>query len=221
MIRAGVGPEQPVALLVERSWEMLVAMLGIWKAGGAYLPLDPDYPPQRLEFMLADSRPAALVTQAKFADRCANATCLTLRLDADGDQLAGESRANPGGRAAPRQLAYLIYTSGSTGLPKGVAIEHRGLVNLATWYQAEYGVSAADRFSQLGTLAFDASVLEIWFGADRRSQRARGAGRVAFCAAGSSGSGWRRPRLRIASCPRRWRRRRWRSRCRRAWHSAC
>ncbi|CAN2534212.1 Linear+gramicidin+synthase+subunit+B [Methylocapsa aurea] len=126
----GVGPDVIVGLCVERSFEMIVALLGVLKAGGAYLPIDPDYPRDRIAYMIADAAPALVLTQEHLRERLPE-TITTLRLDADWSVVAQESAANPAPRATSQNLAYVIYTSGSTGRPKGVGVTHRGTPNLA------------------------------------------------------------------------------------------
>src|SRR5678809_1175987 len=116
---------------MEHSAEMVVAVLGVLKAGGAYLPLDHAYPNERLSFMLDDSRALVLLTQQQLlADLPENKT-LTLCIDRDWDVINDESSENPSNITTARNLAYVIYTSGSTGRPKGVMIEHRGVINLS------------------------------------------------------------------------------------------
>ena len=121
----GVGPETIVGLCVERSFEMIVGLLGVLKAGGAYLPIDPDYPQDRIAFMIEDAAPALVLTQDHLRERLPEMV-ETLRLDADWPEIAEESPANPAPRATPHNLAYVIYTSGSTGKPKGVGVTHEG-----------------------------------------------------------------------------------------------
>ena len=124
--RLGVGADTPVALCVERSAEMVVAMLGVLKAGGAYVPLDPDYPPQRLEFMLRDCRAPVLLTHSSLVERLPDYSGQVVALDRAG-RSRHESTANLPAAATPENLAYIIYTSGSTGTPKGVAIRHQAM----------------------------------------------------------------------------------------------
>src|SRR3984893_9474604 len=120
----GVGPEVVVGVCVERSLELIIALLGIVKAGGAYLPLDPDYPRERLAFMLADAGARVLVTQSTLTDRvCAPAAAVVVRLDGDGAAIAREPASAPAVALDPQQPAYVIYTSGSTGTPQGLIIE--------------------------------------------------------------------------------------------------
>jgi amino acid adenylation domain-containing protein len=140
----GVGPEVLVGLCVERSLELVIGMLGIFKAGGAFVPLDPSHPRERLQFMIEDAKPAVILT--------AEGLSATDYADQSHGSVACNSY-NP---------AYVIYTSGSTGLPKGVAITHGSLMNLISWHQRVYQVSAADRATQVAGLAFDASVWEVW-----------------------------------------------------------
>ena len=162
----GVGPEVPVAVLMERSPEMIVAALGALKAGGAYLPLDPAYPGERLAFQLADSGTPVLLTQERLRNAVPAGDRVTLALDSEWGAVAARSAAPPA--PLPRDLgdlgglAYVIYTSGSTGTPKGVEVPHRGLLSLVGWHQATYGVAPEDRATQLAGPAFDASVWEVW-----------------------------------------------------------
>jgi non-ribosomal peptide synthetase component F len=117
---------------VERSLEMVVGLLGILKAGGAYVPLDPGYPLERLRYMLEDSAPVALLTQAGLRGLPGELAMPVLELDGDAAQWAGEPESNPDRESValrPEHLAYVIYTSGSTGQPKGVMVQHRALGN--------------------------------------------------------------------------------------------
>jgi amino acid adenylation domain-containing protein len=159
--RAGVGPETCVALLFERSPEVIVAALATLKAGGAFLPLDPAYPPERLAFMLRDSGARVLLAHRHLlAGRAPDGVvCICLSEDWYGQNAAEADSDVP---SADAQLAYVIYTSGSTGQPKGVQISHRGLANLCAWHRRAFQVSAADRATFLAGLAFDASVWEVW-----------------------------------------------------------
>ena len=125
----GVGPEVVVGLCVERSLEMVVALLGILKAGGAYLPLDPGYPPDRLAFMLADARVDVLVTRTALRDRLPPAPARIVCLDADGPAIARHPTAAPALALCPQNTAYVIYTSGSSGVPKGVSGPHGAIAN--------------------------------------------------------------------------------------------
>ncbi|MBV9788317.1 MAG: amino acid adenylation domain-containing protein, partial [Chloroflexi bacterium] len=157
-----VDRQVPVALLVERSPEMIVGMLAILKAGTAYLPLDPSYPAERLQYMLADSQAALILTQDRLADRLQAEERQIFRIDADWPRLATYPTTNPQDTSLPEQLAYIIYTSGSTGQPKGVAVAQRSLINLIGWHQRAFGVTERDRMSQLAGVAFDAMAWEVW-----------------------------------------------------------
>ncbi|HMK91070.1 MAG TPA: amino acid adenylation domain-containing protein, partial [Methylocystis sp.] len=158
----GVGPDVIVGLCLERSLEMVVAIFGVLKAGGAYLPLDPENPPERLAYMIADARPRLVLTQARFADRLPD-DAQTLQLDADWGEIARESAEKPAERALPLTLAYVIYTSGSTGRPKGVGVSHDGIVNRISWMQARYGLTPADAVLQKTPFGFDVSVWEFFW----------------------------------------------------------
>ncbi|HEU0300975.1 MAG TPA: amino acid adenylation domain-containing protein, partial [Longimicrobium sp.] len=160
----GVGPDARVAVCVERSVEMLVGVLGVLKAGGAYVPLDPAYPVERLRFMLADSGPLVVLTQAPLAERFADVDVPALDLDADGPSWADAPAGNPPRAGlAPAHLAYVIYTSGSTGRPKGVMVAHRQAVNLLTWSQAAWQLRAGDAVLQRMSFSFDVSVRECFW----------------------------------------------------------
>ncbi|MES2693867.1 MAG: amino acid adenylation domain-containing protein [Verrucomicrobiota bacterium] len=160
----GVGTESLVAVCMERSAEMLVAWLGTLKAGGAFVPLDPGYPKDRLAFQLKDCGASVLLTQSRLRPLLSMLPTGVTLIDvpADGSGFEAESDRAPEVAFDSRTLAYVIYTSGSTGQPKGVQIEHRGLMNLVTWHQRLYAVTPADRATHLASPAFDASVWEIW-----------------------------------------------------------
>jgi amino acid adenylation domain-containing protein/FkbH-like protein len=167
----GVGPECVVALLLDRSADYLVAILAVLKAGGAYLPLDPASPPRRLDAMIAGA--GARILLARDGDRriprlaTAPGTPEIVQLDpgaaaAMPEVDSGDGPAVAGAPAGPGNLAYLIFTSGSTGAPKAVAVEHASLSNLVAWHRQRFAVTPRDRASQLASLAFDASVWEVW-----------------------------------------------------------
>ncbi|WP_428991063.1 amino acid adenylation domain-containing protein [Methylocapsa aurea] len=156
----GVGPDVIVGLCVERSFEMIVALLGVLKAGGAYLPIDPDYPRDRIAYMIADAAPALVLTQEHLRERLPE-TITTLRLDADWSVLAEESAANPAPRATSQNLAYVIYTSGSTGKPKGVGVTHHGVPNLAAAQRDCFEICDQSHVLQFANASFDASVSEV------------------------------------------------------------
>jgi amino acid adenylation domain-containing protein/FkbM family methyltransferase len=175
--RSGVSAEVRVALCLERSPEMVIGLLGIVAAGGAWVPLDPEYPAERLRFMLQDSRAAVLLTRESLrgslgdgAERVAAVLCV----DAPGTGPAGTGagrrdlpavdglRREAAGNAGPGNLAYLIYTSGSTGRPKGVMVEHRAIVNRLRWMQHAFPLQPGDRVLQKTPYSFDAAIWEIF-----------------------------------------------------------
>jgi len=158
----GVGPEVMVGICVERSLEMVVGLLGILKAGGVYLPLDPNYPSQRIALMLEDSQAPLLLTLSSMLSRLPDFTREVICLDRDWAAVAQEDRENPVSGATADNLAYVIYTSGSSGEPKGVEVCHRGLSNLVFWHCRAYLVRSADRATHMAGLGFDASVWELW-----------------------------------------------------------
>ncbi|MCP4663639.1 MAG: amino acid adenylation domain-containing protein, partial [bacterium] len=167
----GVGPDVPVAICLERSTEMILAILAVLKAGGAYLPLDPSYPAQRLAWMLDDVRrqvpTPVVVTRRELADtfRPGNQPgqgVLVLRLDVDQPSIARESGENFPSGVRSDQLAYVIYTSGSTGRPKGTELAHAGLSHLVAWHRELYRLASSDRASMVAAPGFDASVWELW-----------------------------------------------------------
>ncbi|MBB4634032.1 non-ribosomal peptide synthetase/type I polyketide synthase [Longimicrobium terrae] len=150
----GVGPDVPVAMLLERGPEMIVALLGVMKAGGAYVALDTGYPAERLAFMLADSGAAALITRGALAGRVGAGAVPVVLLD-ESAAFAGESAENPEGGAGAEHLAYLVYTSGSTGQPKGVAVEHRNLSNYLFGLRDTLGLEPGASYATVSTLAAD------------------------------------------------------------------
>jgi natural product biosynthesis luciferase-like monooxygenase protein/amino acid adenylation domain-containing protein len=162
--RAGVQPETLVGVCMERSTNLVIAILAILKASGAYVPLDPAYPAERLAFMIEDSHMPVLLTEQKFVEKLPTTTIQTLCLDALDfvAHLDSESKTNPPPVGNSANLAYVIYTSGSTGQPKGVAIQHDSLMNLVAWHQGVYEVTSVDRATQVAGPAFDASVWELW-----------------------------------------------------------
>jgi non-ribosomal peptide synthetase component F len=160
--KLGVGPETPIGLCLDRSTEMIVALLGILKAGGAYVPLDPAYPAERLVFMLADTQASVMLTQASLQSLWSEQAITTLCLDTDWEIVAQESEANPATQVDADNLAYIMYTSGSTGQPKGVMIEHHSLAGYAKTAQLQYELRSTDRIMQFSSISFDISVEEIF-----------------------------------------------------------
>ena len=160
--KQGVGPEVLVGVCVERSLDMLVSILGVLKAGGAYVPLDPTYPSERIAFMIEDAGLSLLLTQDRLAKDIPACGARLIPVDRDAEIIARESEESPAIKVAPRNLAYIIYTSGSTGNPKGVAIEHRSLVNFVEAAVAAYEIKHRDRVLQFASLSFDLSAEEIY-----------------------------------------------------------
>lgn len=160
--RQGVSPEIPVGLCCERSLEMLVGILAILKAGGAYVPLDPAYPRARLEFMLTDARISLVLTLERVRERLPQTGLSALCLDTSWSEISQESTANLESGVDCANLAYIMYTSGSTGNPKGVLIQHEGVVAFCTAYVRLFGVNDTDRVLQNSTISFDAAVEEIF-----------------------------------------------------------
>lgn len=158
----GLQLEDLVGVSMTRSTEMMVAILGVLKAGGVYVPLDPAYPRERLAAMLEDARPAVLLTQQAVLENLPPSTARLICIDSDWPQIAAESTENPQTATTPQSLAYIIYTSGSTGKPKGVMIEHRSLVNFTESARRQYAIQESDRVLQFASLSFDASAEEIY-----------------------------------------------------------
>ena len=159
----GVKPDALVALCLERSLDLVVAVLAVLKAGGAYVPLDPEYPAERLAFVLSDCDAAVLVTQEPLLDRFVeSAPATVVCVDRDRTLIERESAEDPSPAARPENLAYVIYTSGSTGQPKGVLVEHRNVARLFTATDAWFAPGPQDTWTLLHSYAFDFSVWEIW-----------------------------------------------------------
>ncbi|MEU8263197.1 amino acid adenylation domain-containing protein [Micromonospora sp. NPDC048999] len=165
LIGHGVGPERFVAVAVPRSLDLVVALWAVLKAGGAYLPVDPDYPADRIAYLLDDARPALLLTT-----RATAALGAGLVLDSDEVRQTVADRppaaltdADRSGPLRPANPAYMIYTSGSTGRPKGVVVPHAGIVNRLAWMQHEYRLTPADRVLQKTPSGFDVSVWEFFW----------------------------------------------------------
>ncbi|MEV0189548.1 amino acid adenylation domain-containing protein [Kitasatospora purpeofusca] len=162
---AGAGPDRIVAVAVPRSAELMVALLGVLKSGAAYLPLDADYPADRLAYMVEDAAPVRVVTVRALRDRLPEAA-RALALTVDGPDAAATGTDGTGtalAEVSPEHAAYLIYTSGSTGRPKGVVVTHRAIVNRLAWMQHAYRLDADDRVLQKTPASFDVSVWEFFW----------------------------------------------------------
>ena len=159
----GVGPDVLVGICVERSMEMVVALFAVLKAGGAFVPLDPEYPEERLRYMVEDSAPAVMLTQGPLLDRFGGLAIPALDLVGDAAAWAHRPEGDPDPATGPEHLAYVIYTSGSTGRPKGVANVHRNLVNRLAWMQDAWRLDPSDTVLQKTTLSFDAFAREIFW----------------------------------------------------------
>jgi amino acid adenylation domain-containing protein len=160
--RLGVEPDERVAVALERSVEMVVAVLAVLKAGGCYVAVDPAYPPQRIAHMLDDSRAAVLIATASVAARLPAGAAAVLAVDADADLVAQEPPTAPRVAVDPECLAYVLYTSGSTGKPKGAALPHRALLNLLNWQVGRWEDAGAARTLQFASLSFDVSFVELF-----------------------------------------------------------
>ncbi|MCP4218014.1 MAG: amino acid adenylation domain-containing protein, partial [bacterium] len=158
----GVEPGTIVGLMIERSLSMVIGMLAVLKAGGAYLPIDPDSPDNRTSYMLKDSNIKLLLTKKSIPDEVES-----IDPDIEGESIGPDAEgelSSTGSRTIlhPGSLFYIIYTSGSTGQPKAVAVRHKGFVNLVTFHQQVFGETETDRVSQVANPAFDAMAFEVW-----------------------------------------------------------
>lgn len=158
----GVGPEVIVGVFLERSLEAVSAMLAVLKAGGAYAPLEPSYPQERLNFMVKDSGAAVLLTNAVLADQLSDHSARVVRMDSDEPAIARHRRTAPAVEICAATMAYVIYTSGSTGTPKGVMVEHAGLMNYLRWALRVYAPEAGEGIPISSPLAFDATATSLY-----------------------------------------------------------
>ncbi len=156
--RAGVHPESVIGVCLPRTPEMAVALLAVWKAGGAYLPLDPDHPSSRLSFMMRDARVRVLITDSRLATRLPVDEVTVIEIDS----VSSDGHAEIHGGAQPENLAYVLYTSGSTGAPKGVMIHHRALVNYLSWAVEFYRVEEGTGAPVHSTIGFDLTVTSLF-----------------------------------------------------------
>ncbi|WP_442935957.1 non-ribosomal peptide synthase/polyketide synthase [Nostoc sp.] len=157
----GVKPDALVGICAERSLDIVVGLLGIFKAGGAYVALDPDYPQERLRFMLEDAQVSVLLTQQRLIHRLPEHQAKLVCLDKAWEEIAQNNQDNLSSGVKASHLAYVIYTSGSTGRPKGVMVEHRGLCNLTHAHIQTFGLHSDSRVLQFASFSFDASIWEV------------------------------------------------------------
>jgi amino acid adenylation domain-containing protein len=159
----GVGPETRVAILMERSAELVVSILGVLKAGGCYVPLDAQYPRERIAYTLDDSGASLILTQARLAGRLPGTAARVLKVDAEWERVARASGEKPAGGACSQNLVYVIYTSGSTGAPKGVMVSHRELVNYLVWCRGVFEVGEGHGSPIHAPVAFDGTKTSLFF----------------------------------------------------------
>jgi len=165
----GVKRDSRVGIFLERSCHMIVSILAVLKAGGAFVPIDPHYPPERINYIISDSGSLMLITAPHLAEQIKPS--IPVFYGADCDDITSryasrvtrhDSRINPEHINTSNDLAYMIYTSGSTGQPKGVMIEHHSLVNLSLWFRESHGFTEKDSVSKYVSFGFDASIPEIF-----------------------------------------------------------
>src|SRR5207237_2208672 len=161
LMTRGVGSETIVGLCLDRSPLSIMSTLAVLKSGGAFLPLDPAYPVERLLFMLNDAQPSVVITVDSEAKKISRGPSKVLSIDSD-RTYENYSADAPATTFSSDQLAYVIYTSGSTGQPKGVEITHASLLNLIAWHRTKFAVTPTDRASHLASVGFDAAVWEVW-----------------------------------------------------------
>jgi amino acid adenylation domain-containing protein len=157
-----IEKETIIGIYMDRSPEMMIALLGVLKSGAAYLPLDPSYPKERIDFIVAEANVPVLLTQAHLATSLPRTAAKIICLDTDWPLIGRESQTKAEARLSPEDLAYIIYTSGSTGKPKGVEIPHHAVVNLLTSMSRVPGMDANDTMLAVTTLSFDIAALELF-----------------------------------------------------------
>jgi amino acid adenylation domain-containing protein len=162
LVSLGVGPDVPVALCLDRSFDLITSALAVLLAGGAYLPLEPAWPTARLNQIIEEADAAFLITRGPLATLASGEGRRVIDLDADQEVLFSFEPLPKPVDVTREKLAYIIYTSGSTGRPKGVEITHGNLLNLIFWHRRFFDITATDRASHLAGIAFDAAVWEIW-----------------------------------------------------------
>jgi len=160
--KRGVEPNSRVAVFLDRSPELVVALLAILKSGSAYIPLDPTYPAERLQYVFENSRPAAIITRASLREVLMHVAMPVIVIDSQSLLIGKQSTEPLAPVASPTDPAYIMYTSGSTGRPKGVAIHHRGLVNLLCAMRRQPGLTSEDTVISVTTISFDVAVLDLF-----------------------------------------------------------
>ncbi|KWB39651.1 non-ribosomal peptide synthetase [Burkholderia ubonensis] len=163
LIALGVAPDSLVGVAMERSLDMIVALLAILKAGGAYVPVDPDYPAERVRFMIDNAQLRWLLTQQHLLPALPDTDARLIVVDRDAHEFAAAPAANPTPALSGDNLAYMIYTSGSTGRPKGALNSHRAITNRILWMQHAYALGADDAVLQKTPFSFDVSVWEFFW----------------------------------------------------------
>jgi len=162
LLELGIKAEERVGICVERSIEMIVGIMAVLKAGAAYVPLDPDYPSERLKFISDDARLSLVLTQQRLSPQVANLCNRIVCIDTDWDMVSGMNADNPVVQTSSGAPTYVIYTSGSTGTPKGVLVSHASLVNHSSAFRKIYALGAADRVLQFASINFDVAAEEIF-----------------------------------------------------------
>ena len=163
LVELGAGPDTLIAICMERSLEMVVALYATLKAGSAYVPIDPEYPADRISFMLGDAAAPILLTQGALAGRFRGSAARVIPVDLASGSSADQTATDPSLRGGLDDLAYVIYTSGSTGQPKGAMITHRAISNRIHWMQEAYNLTPDDRVLQKTPFSFDVSVWEFFW----------------------------------------------------------
>src|SRR5260370_16210006 len=162
LVEMGVGPEVLVGLYMERGFELVIGLIGILKAGGGYLPIDPVYPKERIAFMLEDAQTTIILTPESLKPALPDPRAKVLCMDSERALFEGQSGANLAETSSPDNVAYVIFTSGSTGKPKGALVTHRNVTRLMQSTEHWYHFNATDVWTFFHSHAFDFSVWELW-----------------------------------------------------------
>ncbi len=162
LLKQGIQPDQMVGLCSERSFDLVIGVLGILKAGAAYVPFDPSYPTDRIEYMLKESGIKTVLLQEQYRNIFKSEGIITKALDSEWNDFDKESNANPSVKQFPDHLAYVLFTSGSTGMPKGVGMVQKALMNLIAWQKNSTNLGVAARTLQFAPISFDVSFQELF-----------------------------------------------------------